>query len=172
MNRQQKENMVQTLGEKFAASEASFVVNCQGLTVPQVQELRLALKDKSGEVLVAKNRLVRLAVQGKPEVEALSEALKGQNAVVFANSDLTGIAKVLYDFAKENEELEIVAGCYASKLLDKKSVVALAQLPSREVLLAQVLGTMQAPISGFASVLRQMLVKTLLTLKAIAEKKA
>ena len=171
MNRQQKENMVQELGDKFASNEASFVVNCEGLTVPQMQELRFALKDKDGEVIVAKNRLVRLAVQGKADCHDLSDSLKGQNAVVFAKSDLTGIAKVLYDFAKENEKLEIVAGCYASKVLDRKSVEALAKIPSRDVLLAQLLGVMQAPVASFANVLRQLLVKSVLVVKAIADKK-
>lgn len=171
MNRQQKENLIQGVGEKFASSEASFVVNCQGLTVPQVQALRFALSEKDGELQVAKNRLIRIAVQQNPDYEALSSVLKGQNAVVFAKSDLTGVAKVLYDFAKENEEMEIVGGCYATKLLSKQSVEVLAKLPSREVLLAQLCGTLQAPIASFAGVLRQLVVQPVLVLKAIAEKK-
>ena len=171
MNRQQKENMVQGLGEKFLSHEASFIVNCQGLTVAQVQELRFALGEKNSQMQVAKNRLVRIAIQGKAECGQLSDKLRGQNAIVFAQSDLTGTAKVLYEFAKANEELEIIAGCYASQLLDKKSVETLAKLPSREVLLAQVCGTMKAPITSFVIVLRQLLVKTLLVMKAIAEKK-
>ncbi|MBM17887.1 MAG: 50S ribosomal protein L10 [Epsilonproteobacteria bacterium] len=172
MNRQQKESMVQELSEKFLSNEASFIINCQGLTVAQVQQLRMALGEKNSEMQVAKNRLVRIAIQDKPGCGMLDESLKGQNAVVFAQSDLTGTAKVIYDFAKENEELEIVAGCYASQFLDKQSVEALAKLPSREVLLAQVCGTMKAPITSFVIVLKQVLVKMLLVMKAIAEKKS
>lgn len=171
MNRQEKESLIQDVSDKFASSEASFVVNCQGLTVSQVQALRFALEEKNGEMQVAKNRLVRIAVKGNSTYEALGSVLQGQNAIVFAKSDLTGVAKVLHDFSRENEEMEIVGGCYSSGLLDKKSVVALAKLPSREVLLAQLCGTLQAPIASFAGVLRQLVLQPVLVIKAIAEKK-
>lgn len=161
MNRQQKSGLVQGLGEKFASTEASFIVNCQGMTVAQIQELRLALGSKNSELQVAKNRLVRIAIQGRSECQPLVDLLVGQNAIVFANSDLTGTAKVLYDFAKKNEELKIVAGCYESKLLDKDAVGVLARLPSRDVLLAQLFGTMKAPITAFAVVLNEIMKKSL-----------
>lgn len=171
MNRQQKENVIQGLGDKLTQSEAVFVINCQGMTVSQVQSLRFALEEKDSEMQVAKNRLIRIAIQDKPDCDVLSDKLVGQNAIVFANSDLTGTAKVLYDFSKNNKELDIVAGCYAAKLLDPKSVKTLAKLPSREVLLAQLCGVLNAPVTGFVVVLKQVLVKTLLVMKAIAEKK-
>lgn len=171
MNRQQKESLIQDISEKFASNEASFVVNCQGLAVSQVQALRFALEEKQGEMQVAKNRLVKIAVKGNPTYEPLADVLQGQNAIVFAKSDLTGVAKILYDFAKQNGEMEIVGGCYSSGLLDKKSVEALAKLPSREVLLAQLCGTLQAPIASFAGVLRQLVLQPILVVKAIAEKK-
>lgn len=156
MNRQQKTNVVHGLSEKFAASEASFVVNCQGATVAQMQELRLALGAKNSELQVAKNRLVRIAIQSKPEIDVLSDQLRGQNAIIFAKSDLTGTAKILYDFAKKNEEFTIVAGCYDSKLLNKASVEGLAKIPSREILLAQLFGIMKAPITSFVVALDQI----------------
>lgn len=161
MNRQQKSGLVQGLGEKFASTEASFIVNCQGMTVAQIQELRLALGSKNSELQVAKNRLVRIAIQGRSECQPLVDMLVGQNAIVFANSDLTGTAKILYDFAKKNEELKIVAGCYESKLLDKDAVGVLARLPSRDILLAQLFGTMKAPITAFAVVLNEIMKKSL-----------
>lgn len=161
MNRQQKSGLVEGLGEKFASTEASFIVNCQGMTVAQMRELRLALGAKNSEMQVAKNRLVRIAIQGKLECQPLVDMLVGQNAIVFANSDLTGTAKVLYDFAKKNAELKIVAGCYESKLLDKDTVGVLARLPSREMLLAQLFGTMKAPITAFAVVLNEIAKKSL-----------
>ncbi len=171
MNRQQKESLVQGVSKKFGEHEGSFIVNYQGMSVAQVQELRFALADKDSQMQVIKNRLVKIAVKESSDYEALGSVLQGQNAVIFAKSDLTGVAKVLYDFSKANEELEIVAGCYGSQLLDQKSVKTLAKLPPREVLLAQLCGTLQAPIASFANVLRQLLVKTVLTVKAIAEKK-
>lgn len=161
MNRQQKAGLVQGLNEKFMSTEASFIVNCQGMTVGQIQELRLALEAKNSEMQVAKNRLVRIAIQGRSECQPLVDMLVGQNAIVFAKSDLTGTAKVLYDFAKKNEELKIVAGCYESRLLDKETVGVLARLPSREILLAQLFGTMKAPITAFAVVLNEIRKKSL-----------
>lgn len=160
MNRQQKANLVQGLSEKFLTTEASFIVNCQGMTVAQIQNLRLALEAKNSEMQVAKNRLVRIAIQGKVESDILREKLVGQNAIVFAKSDLTGTAKVLHDFAKANEELKIVAGCYDSRLLDKAAVIVLASLPSREVLLARLFGTMMAPVTALAIVLKQIAEKS------------
>lgn len=160
MNRQQKADLVQGLSEKFMATEASFIVNCQGLTVAQMQNLRLALESKNSEIQVAKNRLVRIAIQGKVESDVLREQLVGQNAIVFAKSDLTGTAKVLYDFARANEDLKIVAGCYDSRLLDKAAVTVLASLPSREVLIARLFGTMMAPITALAIVLKQIAEKS------------
>ena len=168
-NRQQKAGLVQGLSEKFLSTEASFIVNCQGMTVGQVQELRLALGAKNSDMQVAKNRLVRIAIQGKSEYQPLVDKLVGQNAIVFAKSDLTGVAKVLYDFAKKNEEMKIVAGCYASRLLDKEAIGTLARLPSKEVLLAQLFGTMKAPITALAIVLNEIRKKSLGEEKSIGE---
>ncbi len=159
MNRQQKSDVVQSLSEKFNAAEASFVVNCQGLAVQQMQELRLSLGAKNSELCVAKNRLVRIAIEQNPAVVILKDALVGQNAIVFAKSDLTAVAKILYDFAQANEELKLVAGTYSSRLLDKNAICSLAKLPSRDILLAQLFGTMKAPITGLAVVLQQIIEK-------------
>ena len=149
MNRQQK--------EKFDQNEASFVVRCQGMTVAQLHELRLNLAKKDGQLKVAKNRLVKLAIVKSSECSNLGAQMKGQTAVVFAKSDFTGVAKVLHDFAKKNEELQIVAGCCEAQLFDKAGVAQLARIPSREVLLAQLLGVLNAPIVQFACVVNQVM---------------
>ncbi len=159
MNRQQKEKLVQELNVKFDQNEASFVVNCQGMTVAQLHQLRLNLAKKDGELKVAKNRLTKLAIVKFSECDNLSAHMKGQNAVVFAKSDFTGVAKILYDFAKKNEELKIVAGCCEAQLFDKAGVAKLAKIPSREVLLAQLLGVLNAPIVQFACVINQVMQK-------------
>ncbi len=170
MNRQQKTSLIQGLSDNFQSIEASFIVNCQGMTVSQIQELRLALAAKNSKLQVAKNRLVRIAAQGNPEALLLIDKLVGQNAIVFAKTDLTGTAKVLYDFAKKNEELKIVAGCYSSRLLDKETVGVLARLPSRDILLAQLFGTMKAPITALVVVLKQIMEKSLEAQSPIGEK--
>ena len=156
MNRQKKSSLIKWLSDKFAETDVFFIVNCQGMTVAQMQELRFALDAKESAVQVVKNRLVRLAIQENPEVEVLKDKLVGQNAIVFAPSDLTGTAKVLYDFAKTNEELKIVAGFYDSQVLDKNTIDMLARLPSRNVLLAQLVGTINAPIVSLVVVLNQI----------------
>ena len=159
MNRQQKEKLVQELNVKFDQNEASFVVRCQGMTVAQLHELRLNLAKKDGELKVAKNRLMKLAITKSSECSNLDAQMKGQTAVVFAKADFTGVAKVLYDFAKKNEELQIVAGCCEAQLFDKAGVAKLAKIPSREVLLAQLLGVLNAPIVQFACVINQVMQK-------------
>lgn len=156
MNRQQKENVIQDLSQKFDGSKAAFVVRCQGLTVGELHELRMNLANKDGELKVAKNRLVKLAIAQKSECNNLSLSMKGQTAVVFAKADFTGVAKVLNDFAKKHEALEIVAGCCESQLFDKQGVVALAKVPSREVLLARLCGVLKAPVVKLAMTVGQI----------------
>lgn len=173
MNKQQKQEVVKSLEAKFAESNGSFLVNCQGLTVTQMQSLRGELYDKGARVQVAKNRLVKLAIKESDVCIKLDQYLQGQLAVVFAepNADVGGIAKVLDTFAKDNEAMEMVAGCCENQIFDAEALKKLAKLPSREVLLAQLMGVMQAPTVSFVMVLRQMIVKLLLTLKAIEEQK-
>jgi len=156
MNRQQKDNVIQELSQKFASNQAAFIVRCQGLSVGELHELRVKLETKEGELKVAKNRLVKLAIAGSADCSTLTPMMIGQTAVVFAKSDFTGVAKVLHDFAKKHESLEIVAGCCESQLFDKQGVVALAKVPSREVLLSRLCGVLQAPVAKMAYVVAQI----------------
>lgn len=172
MNRQQKQDLVKSLETSFSSNEGAFLVNYQGVSVEQMKILRFALSDKGGSIKVAKNRLVKLALKDIDGCNGLTSKLQGQLAFVFAENDVSGVAKILTDFAKENEILEVVAGCCESQLFDAAAVKILANLPSREVLLAQLCGTLKGPQTAFVLVLRQLLVKFLLVLKAVAEKKS
>ncbi len=156
MNRQQKEKLVHELHEKFGQNEASFVVRCQGMSVAQLHELRLKLAKKDGELKVAKNRLMKRAIAQASDCSSLETQMTGQTAVVFAKSDFTAVAKILRDFARKNEELQIVAGCCEAQLFDKAGVAKLATIPSREVLLAQLCGVLKAPISQFTWIVDQV----------------
>lgn len=156
MNRQQKDNVIQDLSQKFNNSQAAFIVRCQGLTVGELHALRMNLANKEGELKVAKNRLVKLAIANHADCKILNDSLTGQTAVVFAQADFTGVAKVLNDFAKKHDALEIVAGCCESKLFDKQGVVALAKVPSREVLLARLCGVLKAPAVKLVWILGQV----------------
>lgn len=156
MNRQQKDTVIQDLSQKFTNNEAAFVVKCQGLTVGEMHQLRMNLSNVGGELKVAKNRLVKLAISGGAECANLASLMKGQTAVVFVESNFTGAAKVLNDFARKHEALEIVAGCCESQIFDKKGVIALSKIPSREVLLARLCGVLQAPIVKTAWIISEV----------------
>lgn len=160
MKKHQKQATVESLESKFSSSNAAFLVNYQGMTVAQMKKLRFALDDKGGSLKVAKNRLARLALKDGG-CQGLDSLLVGQLAYIFADSDMTSVAKVISDFAKANDKLKIVAGCSESKIYDAKSVRAIAALPSREILLSQLCGVLSAPVVIFA-----------LAIKAVAEKKA
>ena len=161
MKRHQKQAAIENLEARFSRSQAAFLVNYQGMSVTQLKTLRFALSDKGGSLKVAKNRLARLALKGVSSCHGLQELLTGQLAYVFAENEITSVAKVLTDFAKQNDTLKIVAACSDSKIYDAKSVAVLGSLPSREVLLAQLCGVLNAPVIVFA-----------LAIKAVAEKKA
>ena len=161
MKKQQKQAAIESLEARFSNSQAAFLVNYQGMSVAHLKALRFALDDKGGSIKVAKNRLAKLALKGVSNCHGLDSLLVGQLAYVFSKGEITSVAKVLVDFAKKNDKLKVVAGCSESKIYDARSVAVLASLPSREVLLSQLCGVLNAPVVLFA-----------LAIKAVAEKKA
>jgi len=161
MKKQQKQAAIDNLESRFTASNGAFLVNYQGMTDTQLKELRSELDSKGGSLKVAKNRLAKLALKSVSKCHGLESLLVGQLAYVFAQDDITSVAKVLSTFAKTSGKLKVVAGCSESKIYDAKSVAILGSLPSREVLLAQLCGVLNAPVILFA-----------LAIKAVAEKKA
>jgi len=160
MKKHQKQATIENLESKFSSSKAAFLVNYQGMTVAQMKDLRFALDGKGGSLKVAKNRLARIALKNLSDSQGLDPLLVGQLAYVFAQGDMTSVAKVLNDFAKDNDKLKIVAGCSEARIYDAKSVKAIAVLPSREILLSQLCGVLSAPVTLFA-----------LAIKSVAEKK-
>jgi len=171
MNREGKSAVIASLKDKFSTTEGAFLVDYRGLTVEQLRNLRSVLRPKGGTFVVAKARLMKLAADGLPEAEVMVPYFKEQVALVFADSEAVAVAKELKDFAKENEALTIVAGSMEQQLLDKDAVERVAMTPPREVLLAQVCGTLKAPITGLVSGLSQIHMKLLWTLKQIEEQK-
>jgi large subunit ribosomal protein L10 len=171
MNRQQKELVIKNLQESFNNSQASFIVGYQGMTVHQMQALRNQLREKGGKMQVAKARLMKRAVEGLEDAEQVRSFFKDQIALVFAENESPAIAKVLYEFSKENEALKLIIGRMDSQILNAQAVTRIASLPSREVLLGQVCGTLNAPIQGLASVLNTLVLKLLWTLKAVEKSK-
>ena len=171
MNREEKELVVQGLKEKISQSEASFLINCRGLTVNQMQQLRRQLYEKNGSLKVAKARLMKRAVDGVDGVDGLTDYFRDQVGLVFADQEATEVAKVLRDFSKRNNSLELVAGYFDDQVLVAEHVARIASLPSREVLLGQVAGVLKAPITKLANVLHVMPSRLALALKQVEEKK-
>ncbi len=152
LNLEQKKQAVAEIKEKFQSSSGVVLADYRGLTVSQVTQLRAQLREVGVEYHVLKNNLVRRAAQ-EVGIEGLDEYLKGPTAVAFC-ADPVAPAKALADFAKNNKAFTIKAGVVEGKVVDEAGVKALADLPSREVLLAQVLRGMQAPLAGMANVLQ------------------
>lgn len=171
MNRQQKESVVSQLRESFSHSEAAFLIEYRGLTVRQLERLRGDLRQKGGSFKITKARLMKLAVDGMDGQQDLTPFFKDQVGIVFATKETPTVAKVLNDFAKQHEALKLIVGCFDKKILQKNDVIRIASLPSREVLLAQVAGTMNAPISNLASVLNLMIVRLVWVLKQVEDQK-
>ena len=171
MNRQQKELVVQLLKERFAASPASFVIGYRGLSVDQMQKLRSKLREKGGVLKVAKARLMKRAIGDLGGSHELEPYLKDQIGLVFAEVEPPTVARVLRDYGKENEALQLIVGRLDDALIDSTGIVRIASLPSKEVQLAILAGTLKAPITSFVVVLKMTLMQLLFALKSIADKK-
>jgi large subunit ribosomal protein L10 len=171
LNRDSKEQVVAELADKLAGAKAAFLADYRGLNVEQVNKLRNELRGVGVEYLVVKNTLLRLAAQGTTS-ECMSVQLQGPTALAIATGDPVAPAKVLADFAKANAKFELKGGALEGKVLSVNDIRALAELPSREVLLGRLLGSLNAPASNFVGVLAAIPRSLVQVLAAIEEKKA
>ncbi|MEK4883248.1 50S ribosomal protein L10 [Bacillus sp. FSL W8-0223] len=156
---EKKKQIVEEITEKFKNSVSTIVVDYRGLNVAEITELRKQLREAGVEFKVYKNTLTRRAAEAA-ELTEINDVLTGPNAIAFSNDDVVAPAKILNNFAKENEALEIKAGVIEGKVVSLDEIKALAELPSREGLLSMLLSVLQAPIRNFA-----------LAAKAVAEQK-
>lgn len=169
--REQKERDQQRLVESLDSAKLAVLTDYRGLDVSASEELRAHLRDKGINFVVAKNTLLKRAAQLSAKEITELEIFSGPMAVAFG-ADEVEAAKVIADFAKEHPELEIVGGIdEAGAVISKEAVMALAQLPSREQLIAQVVGTVAAPLSGMVRVMNGNLSGLVYALSAIQEKK-
>ena len=151
LNRNEKQTVVTDVAAQAARSQTLALAEYRGLTVAHLDVLRKQARDKGVYLHVLKNTLARRAVQGTP-FEVATEAMVGPLIYGFSE-DPVAAAKVVSDFAKTNDKLIVKAGAYAGKALDAKGVSSLASIPSKEVLLSQLLGLMQSPVARIARVL-------------------
>ena len=159
LNRTEKAAVVTDVAAQVARSQALALAEYRGLTVDHLNALRRQARDKGVYLHVLKNTLARRAVKGTP-FEVAAESMVGPLIYGFSE-DAVAAAKVIADFAKSNDKLVVKAGAYAGKALNADAVKALAAIPSKEVLLAQVAGLLKSPIQRTAGVLA-----------ALAEKKS
>ena len=144
----QKEQILKDTTDRIADVNGFYLADFSGLTVESITKLRKQCRDQGIQFRVIKNTLLRRAFNAKGITE-LDTYLKGNTGLVFSPSSETAPAKVLSDFAKENEKLKVKAAVLDGRLFDGKAVARLAALPSREVLLSQVLSTFIAPMTQF-----------------------
>ncbi|MCV2361751.1 MULTISPECIES: 50S ribosomal protein L10 [Roseateles] len=151
LNRNEKAAVVTDVAAQAAKSQTLALAEYRGLTVEALNKLRVESRAKGVYLHVLKNTLARRAVAGT-QFECISESMVGPLIYGFSE-DAVAAAKVMSDFAKTNDKLIIKGGAYGGKALDVNAVKALASVPSKEVLLAQLLGLMQSPVSRFARAL-------------------
>lgn len=157
LNLNDKKAVVAEISAKVASAQTIVLAEYRGIEVGHLTQLRAKARSGGVYLRVLKNTLARRAVEGTT-FSGLASEMTGP--LIYAISeDAVAAAKILQDFAKGNDKLVIKAGSYAGKPLDKAAVAALANIPTREVLISQLLGVMQAPVSGMARVLAAVAAK-------------
>lgn len=151
-NRQLKEAKVAEIKEKLEKAQAVVLANYQGLSVEQDTELRKSLREAGVEYKVYKNTLVTLAAK-ELGLEGIVEYLEGPVSIAFGYEDATAPARVLNNFAKTSKKLELKAGIVDGIIYDGEKIKVLAEIPSKEVLIAKLLGSIKSPLSNFAYLL-------------------
>ena len=147
-----KEAAVVELKEKFAKASTVVLVDFRGLTVAEDTALRVEFRKAGVEYSVIKNNMIALAIEGTPYAEQLKTALEGPTAVAFGYEDMIAPAKIAVEFGKKTKKLAVKGGACDGSYLDAAGVQALADLPSKEVLIARIMGSMMSAVSGFARV--------------------
>ena len=169
LNLSQKKQVVEDVSAVVGTSATAVIAEYRGLTVEEMKVLRREAHENNVFVKVVKNTLLRRAVQGT-DFECLDEHLVGPLAFA-ASEDPVAVAKVLDKYAKQFDALNIKAGSMSGSLLNEAEIKALAQLPSREELLAKLLGTMQAPIAKFVQTLNEVPTKFVRGVAAVRDAK-
>ncbi|QYZ70159.1 50S ribosomal protein L10 [Neotabrizicola shimadae] len=170
MDRAQKEKVVEELGQIFASSGVVVVAHYTGMTVAQMQTLRAKMREVGGSVRVAKNKLAKIALEGQPGV-GMGDLLKGMTVLAFSE-DPVAAAKVCEAYAKSNDKFVILGGAMGNAVLDQAGVKAVAAMPSREELIAQIVSCIGAPASNIAGAIGAPAANIAGILKTLEEREA
>lgn len=171
MNREEKAAVIDEIAGQITESEAIFAVDYRGITVTQVAELRTKLRDADASFRVVKNTLTERAA-GQADAEALKPLLSGPTALTFVRGDVALAAKAVADYGKATELLAFKGGLMNGETLEPAQILALAKLPSRQVLYGQLVGIVASPITGMARGLNALISGVAIALGQVAEKKA
>lgn len=151
-----KQSVVAGIQEKFEKAKTVVVVDYRGLTVAEDTELRNQLRQAGVEYMVLKNTMIHRAILGKDYAEKMTAHLEGPTAVAFSGEDMIAPAKILCDFSKKAKKMTIKCGVCDGDFLDEAGVQALANLPSKEVLIAKIMGSMMSSVSKFVYLLEAL----------------
>jgi len=171
LTRAQKEELVVELTEKIKASKSIVFADYSGVKTNDINELKNRLKKEGTNLRVIKKKLVDISLKNA-KIEIDIKTLSGQLAVTISDNDEVAPARVLSKFAKENESLKILGGVLGVKGMTASEVTDLAKLPSKEEMLARLVGTLNAPLTGLVNVLSGNTRGLVTVLKAIADSKA
>jgi len=168
VERAAKKDAVEALNGVFKTTSVAVVAHYSGLTVAQMQKLRMQMKQAGASVKVSKNRLAKIALEGT-DVIAIGSLLKGPTVIAYSN-DPVGASKVAVDFAKAHEKFVILGGAMGKTVLDPNGVKALAALPSLDELRAKIVGLIQGPATKIAQVINAPAAKMARVVQAYANK--
>ena len=150
-----KQIIIDEIKEKLDGAQAAVVIDYMGISVAEADAMRKKLREANVDYTVYKNTLVKRAIEGT-EFAGLAEVLEGPSAIAISKDDATAPARIICEFAKTANKLEVKAGVCEGKVYDEAGVKELAKVPTREVLLGRLLGSMQSPIANFARVIKQI----------------
>jgi large subunit ribosomal protein L10 len=169
MNREEKSATIQEIAAQIEGSEAIFAVDYRGISVSQAAELRTKLRESDASFRIVKNRLTKLAADNAGE-SRLAELLQGPTALAFVRGDTAQAAKTISTFNREHDVLTYKGGFMAETLLDAEGFKAIAQLPSREVMIGEFAGVVASPITGIVRGLNALIQGLASQLGQIADK--
>ncbi len=151
VTKQKKEEVLQDLLDKFSRSKAVVFADYRGLDVASISEIRAELRKNDSEMKVAKKTLIKLAAK-KDFGDLSDEIMQGPVVATFSYEDALSGVQVLFKFSKKNDKLKLLGGIIDGKIVDADVIMKYAKLPSREELLAKLIGSMNAPVSGFVGI--------------------
>ena len=170
LSRTQKAHLVEEIGERLKKAKIVILTDFKGLKVEEINELRRNLRQEGVEYKVVKNSVIQLAGKNTP-LEDIKEEICGPNALAISYGDPATLAKILIEFREKNDKFKLKTGFSEGKILTLEEIETLAKLPSREVLVAQLLGTMSSPPRQLVSLLYNIIGQFLYLLEAIKKEK-